>query len=78
MSEVIQVTRLAELVTTTLGDMPAMQLNKRTIIDDNDNEFTVVTEYRLPNSEDIIHRSVHVTLKESPPAVDSQIGNFSG
>lgn len=30
---------------------------------ENNNEYTTWVEYRLPDGERIVHRSVHVTLK---------------
>lgn len=35
---------------------------------DNDHERTTWVEYRFPGSDVIVHRSVHVTLKEWPSA----------
>lgn len=32
---------------------------------DNDNEFTSVVEYRVPGETEVIHRSVHVHLKQA-------------
>ena len=52
------------LVTTTKGLMDDALLEKRTGVVDNDNELTTWTEYRLDG--ELIHRSVHVTLKKMP------------
>jgi hypothetical protein len=52
------------LITTTKGDMEESLLNKRTGVVDNSNEMTKWVEYWL-NGE-LVHRSVHVTLKKMP------------
>ena len=52
------------LITTTKGDMEESLLTKRTGVVDNDNEITKWTEYWL--SGELVHRSVHVTLKKMP------------
>lgn len=52
------------LVTTTKGNMDEALLEKREGNVDNDNEFTTWTEYWLDG--ELVHRSVHVTLKKSP------------
>lgn len=57
---------------------PASSLAKRTIIDDNDREFTVVTEYRLhEDAERAVHRSAHVTLKKPAVFAESAAGSFA-
>ena len=53
------------IVTTTKGDMDTSLLEHRSGEVDNDNEFTTWTEYWLDG--ELVHRSVHVTLKK--PAV---------
>ena len=53
------------MITTTLGDMDETTLVKSEGIIDNDNEITSWVEYRQHNSNEIIHRSVHVSLKEA-------------
>ena len=52
------------LVTTTHGEMDDSLLEKKEGSLDNDIEFTTWTEYWL--NEELVHRSVHVTLKTSP------------
>jgi hypothetical protein len=52
------------LVTTTKGDMDDSLLEKREGSLDNDIEYTTWTEYWLDG--ELVHRSVHVTLKTSP------------
>jgi len=53
------------IVTTTKGEMDDSLLEHRSGEVDNDNEFTTWTEYWLDG--ELVHRSVHVTLKK--PAV---------
>ena len=53
------------IVTTTKGEMDDSLLEHRSGEVDNDNEFTKWTEYWLDG--ELVHRSVHVTLKK--PAV---------
>jgi hypothetical protein len=52
------------IVTTTKGDMDTSLLEHRTGTVDNDNEATTWTEYWLDG--ELVHRSVHVTLKKMP------------
>jgi hypothetical protein len=51
------------LVTTTLGDMDDSLLEKVEGSVENDNELTTWVEYW--SSGELVHRSVHVTLKKS-------------
>lgn len=53
------------IVTTTKGDMDDSLLDMRQGSIDNDDELTTWTEYWL--LDELVHRSVHVTLKKSPP-----------
>lgn len=50
------------LITTTHGDMDEAQLRRVDGQVDNDNELTTWTEYWL--GAELVHRSVHVTLKK--------------
>ena len=52
------------LVNTTHGEMDDSLLVKKEGSLDNDIEFTTWTEYWL--DDELVHRSVHVTLKTSP------------
>jgi hypothetical protein len=52
------------LVTTTKGEMDDSLLAKKEGSVDNDNEYTTWVEYWL--NDELVHRSVHVTLKKSP------------
>jgi len=53
------------LIMTTKGDMDESLLEHRAGTVDDDNEFTTWTEYWL--NDELVHRSVHVTLKKMPP-----------
>jgi hypothetical protein len=52
------------LVNTIHGEMDDSLLVKKEGSVDNDIEFTTWTEYWL--DDELVHRSVHVTLKTSP------------
>jgi hypothetical protein len=51
------------LVNTTKGEMDESLLEKREGSVDNDNEITTWVEYWLEG--ELVHRSVHVTLKKT-------------
>jgi hypothetical protein len=51
-------------VNTIYGEMDEDLLEKKEGSVDNDIEFTTWTEYWL--NEELVHRSVHVTLKTAP------------
>jgi hypothetical protein len=53
------------LVQTTKGDMDEELLEKKEGFVDNENEYTTWTEFWLDG--ELVHRSVHVTLKKMPP-----------
>lgn len=52
------------LISTTKGEMDESLLVKKEGSVDNDNEYTTWVEYWHEN--ELVHRSVHVTLKKSP------------
>ena len=52
------------IITTTKGDMDDSLLEKKEGSVDNENEYTTWVEYWLDG--ELVHRSVHVTLKKSP------------
>lgn len=52
------------MITTTLGDMDEATLVKTEGVVDNDTEHTTWVEYRLTPDGEIIHRSVHVVMKD--------------
>ena len=62
------------IVTTTKGDMDTSLLEHRTGTVDNDNEATTWTEYWLDG--ELVHRSVHVTLKKMPSFVGGETASF--
>jgi hypothetical protein len=64
-----------EVITTTKGDMDEALLEKSEGVLDNDNEYTTWVEYRLDG--ELIHRSVHVTLKTSP-TITGELGVIGG
>ncbi len=43
---------------------------------DNDHECTTWVEYRFPGEDRIVHRSVHVSLKEWPEGLGAVIGDI--
>lgn len=45
---------------------------------DDDNERTTFVEYRFPWSEEVVHRSVHVTLKKWPEGMEAVAQSFVG
>ena len=51
------------LITTTKGDMDESLLEKKEGTVDNENELTTWVEYWLEG--ELVHRSVHVTLKKT-------------
>jgi hypothetical protein len=52
------------IVNTTKGEMDDSLLDMRQGSVDNEDEYTTWTEYWL--LDELVHRSVHVTLKKSP------------
>ena len=63
------------LVTTTKGDMDDSLLEKREGTLDNDNELTTWVEYWLEG--ELVHRSAHVTLKQSATFAGGETASFS-
>jgi len=63
------------MITTTLGDMDESTLDKREGVIETEHERTAWVEYRLPGQEEIIHRSVHVHLKQTV-LCGTDIGGF--
>lgn len=62
------------IVTTTKGDMDDSLLEKREGTVDNENELTTWIEYWL--NEELVHRSVHVTLKKVPTFAGGDTASF--
>ena len=63
------------LVTTTKGDMEESLLEKKTGFVDNDNEYTTWVEYWLDG--ELVHRSVHVQLKQMPVFAGAEAASFN-
>ncbi|TCK36721.1 hypothetical protein B0G84_5734 [Paraburkholderia sp. BL8N3] len=65
------------MVTTIHGDMEETALVKSEGDFEDDNECTHWIEYRLPGSDEIVHRSAHVVLKQplSADALAALFGN---
>ena len=61
------------MINTIRGEMDEKLLTKRTGNIDNDNENTSWVEYWL--NEELMHRSVHVSLKQ-PIISKTEIGEF--
>jgi hypothetical protein len=62
------------IVTTTKGEMDTSLLKHCSGTVDNDNEFTTWTEYWLDG--ELVHRSVHVTLKQMPSFAGGETASF--
>lgn len=62
------------IVTTTKGEMDDSLLEMRQGSVDNEDELTTWTEYWL--LDELVHRSVHVTLKKSPTFVGGETAIF--
>ena len=62
------------LITTTKGDMDESLLEKREGSIDNDIESTTWTEYWLDG--ELVHRSVHVTLKKVPSFAGAELASI--
>lgn len=52
------------------ADVDEATLVKTEGVMENDNERATWVEYRLPGSDLIVHRSVHVTLKRWPEGLE--------
>lgn len=63
------------IIHTTKGELEESALIKKEGFIDNENEYTTWVEYRLPDSDEIIHRSAHVTLKKNV-TLTGEIGGF--
>ena len=62
------------LITTTKGEMDEALLEKKEGFVENDNEYTTWVEYWLDG--EIVHRSVHVTLKQMPVFAGAEAASF--
>ena len=63
------------IVKTTKGDMDDSLLEKKTGEIDNENEHTTWVEYWLDG--ELVHRSVHIDLKQ-PIFSETNIGGLNG
>jgi hypothetical protein len=63
------------LVNTTKGEMDDALLEKREGVVDNENELTTWVEYWLEG--ELVHRSVHVTLKKMPTFVGAEAASIA-
>jgi hypothetical protein len=61
-------------VFTTKGDMDVSLLEKKEGFVDNDNEYTTWVEYW--HEGELVHRSVHVTLKQMPVFAGAEAASF--
>lgn len=62
------------VITTTKGDMDEALLRRVDGSVDNDNEFTTWVEYW--DGPELVHRSVHVTLKQAGLVAEALAGAF--
>ena len=61
-------------VFTTKGDMDETLLEKKEGFVDNENEYTTWVEYW--HEGELVHRSVHVTLKKMPDFVGAEAASI--
>lgn len=59
---------------TTKGDMDESLLEKKEGVVDNSNEYTTWVEYW--HEGELVHRSVHVTLKQMPVFAGAEAASF--
>ena len=62
------------LVNTTKGEMDDSLLEKKEGTVEDDNEYTTWVEYWLDG--ELVHRSVHVTLKKMPSFVGAEAASI--
>jgi cation transport regulator ChaC len=62
------------MINTTRGEMDEALLEKREGSIDNDNEVTTWVEYWLDG--ELVHRSVHVTLKKVPSFAGAELASI--
>lgn len=65
---------MGKMVNTIHGPMNTDLLEKKEGSVDNKDEYTTWVEYWLKG--ELVHRSVHVTLKKMPKPFGSQAGGF--
>ena len=64
------------MITTIYGDMDETLLEKKEGTIDTNTETTYWVEYRIPGNDEIIHRSVHMTLKEAALSAGAAVGKM--
>ena len=57
------------MINTIYGELDESLLNKTEGFVESESESTSFIEYRLKDTDELIHRSVHITLKE--PAIST-------
>jgi hypothetical protein len=62
------------IVTTTYGDMDDSLLERKDGLFEDDNELTTWVEYW--KDAELVHRSVHVTLKKMPAFAGGETASF--
>lgn len=62
-------------ITTTKGMMDETLLEKKEGFVDNENEYTTWVEYW--HEGELVHRSVHVQLKQMPTFVGAEAASFN-
>jgi hypothetical protein len=63
------------LVNTTKGEMDDSLLERKDGVFEDDNELTTWVEYWLDG--ELVHRSVHVTLKKMPTFVGAEAASIA-
>lgn len=63
------------LVTTTKGEMDESLLERKEGSVENENEYTTWVEYW--HEGELVHRSVHVTLKKMPVFAGAEAASFN-
>ena len=63
-------------IQTIHGELDETLLEKLEGFVDNADEYTTWVEYRLIGSDEIVHRSVHVSLKKAAVFLDSEVSGF--
>lgn len=64
------------LINTIYGAMDETQLIKVEGTIDNENELTTWVEYYISGSDEVVHRSAHVTLKQFPDFATTTVEGF--
>lgn len=81
---VVETLNPGEMITVDLCDGRGIRKMPRSkftgpheIIINNEREFTRVIEYRIPGTGQVVHRSVHVHLKQGL-GIEAALGGFGG